>query len=64
MNWNLKSKTNYAQEDQELLLELMDKAIQGDFTSIDASLFHNPEIAEKYNQVLNAFFVSNNHIGR
>ncbi len=60
MNWNLKSKTNYAQEDQELLLELMDKAIQGDFTSIDASLFHNPEIAEKYNQVLNAFFVSNN----
>lgn len=60
MNLNFKSKTNYAQEDQNLLLELMDKAIQGDFTPIDASLFHDPEVADKYNQVLNAFFVSNN----
>ena len=60
MNLNFKSKINYAQEDQKLLLEFMDKAIQGDFAPIDTSLFHDPEVADKYNQVLNAFFVSNN----
>ena len=60
MNLNFKPKTNVAEEDQKLLLDLMDKAVQGDFTPIDVSAFHNPEIAEKYNQVLNAFFISNN----
>ena len=55
-----KKKVNFAEQDQQLLLELMDKAIQGDFSPIDASEFHSPELASKYNQVLNAFFVSNN----
>ena len=51
MNLNFKSKVNYAEEDQKLLLELMDKAIQGDFSPVDASMFHDPEIAEKYKMI-------------
>lgn len=60
MNLNFKSKANPVEEDQKLLLELMDKAIQGDFSPIDSGTFHDPTVAEKYNQVLNAFYVSNN----
>lgn len=60
MNLKSKNKTNPALEDQKLLSELMDKALQGDFSPIDPSAFHDPAIALKYNQVLYSFFESNN----
>ncbi len=55
-----KNKINPAVEDQSLLMEFMDRAIEGNFSPVDVSLFHNPEFAEKYNRVLHSFFISNN----
>lgn len=54
------NKTNPAEEDLKLLLEAMEKGVNGDFSAIDASAFHNPEIADKYNTVLDSLFKSNN----
>ncbi len=57
---NHKNKPNPQAEDLQLLLDCMNQAVQGDFSLIDTATFHDPDIAEKYNQVLNAFFTSNN----
>lgn len=56
----LKKQENFVEQDQKLLLECMDKAISGDFSPVDASLFHDSEIANKYNQMIDAFYASNN----
>lgn len=55
-----KKQENLIEQDHQLLLECMDKAIQGDFSVVDESLFHDPEVARKYNQMVDAFYASNN----
>lgn len=47
--------------DNTLLIEWMDKAIAGDFSAVDTSLFQDPKVAEKYNQVLDSFVQLNNN---
>lgn len=47
--------------DKTLLIEWMDKAIAGDFSPVDTSLFQDPKVAEKYNQVLDSFVQLNNN---
>ena len=56
----MKLKKDFFQQDKLLLLECMEKTINGDFSPIDESLFHDSELPKRYNQVLNAFFRSNN----
>lgn len=56
----MKMKKDFVLEDKMRLLECMDKAVNGDFSPIDESLFHDPELVKRYNNVLNAFFHSNN----
>lgn len=56
-----KKQNNYYEEDKALLLSCMEKAVQGDFSQIDVTAFHDAEIAGKYNAVLNAFLKSNNN---
>ncbi len=50
------------QQDITLLLEAMDKMIAGDFTAIDTTVYSNPELAEKLNQVIQTYKISNNPI--
>lgn len=38
--------------DRAILLECMDKAIEGDWSPVDASLFRDAELADKYNKLL------------
>jgi prefoldin subunit 5 len=52
--------TSSSESDMKLLLECMERAISGDFSAIDPSSFQNPEIAEKYNAVLETTFKVNN----
>ena len=47
--------------DNTLLIELMDKAIAGDFSALDPNQFQDPKVAEKYNQVLASFVQLNNN---
>lgn len=56
-----KKQNNHYEEDKALLLSCMEKAVQGDFSQIDVSAFHDTEMAGKYNAVLNAFLKSNNN---
>lgn len=57
----LKKKQNdYYDEDRRLLLAYMDKAVGGDFSPIDVSEFHDAELGNKYNAVLESFFKANN----
>lgn len=55
-----KKQTNDYSEDRLLLLQGMEKAIAGDYSLLDASAFHDGEIAQKYNDVLEAFLKANN----
>ena len=48
-------------EDSALLIELMDKAVAGDFSQLDTSQFQDPSIAAKYNEVLATFVRLNNN---
>ncbi len=56
-----KKEKNTAAADNALLIELMDKAIAGDFSQLDTSLFHDSQVAEKYNEVLKSFVRLNNN---
>lgn len=47
--------------DNTLLIELMDRAIAGDFRAVDTSQFQDPAVAEKYNAVLKSFVQLNNN---
>lgn len=47
--------------DNALLMEMMDKAIAGDFSQIDTSLFSDKQVAEKYNELLKSFVELNNN---
>ncbi len=55
-----KQKTNPLAEDIALLMESMDRVVSGDFTLVDTSAFHEPALAEKYNQTLNYILGINN----
>ena len=55
-----KSGSSYYETDMKLLMQCMEQAISGDFTPVDASAFHNEEIAVKYNAVLESSFRLNN----
>jgi len=46
--------------DLELLMEAMDKVIAGEYASVDASVYLNPAIAEKFNSVILTVKESNN----
>ena len=46
--------------DLELLMEAMDKVIAGEYASVDASVYLNPAIAEKFNAVILTVKESNN----
>ncbi|MCM1386174.1 MAG: methyl-accepting chemotaxis protein [Bacillus sp. (in: Bacteria)] len=56
-----KKQNNFYDEDRELLLSCMEKAIEGDFTQIDIAGFHDTALAQKYNAVLDAFLKANNN---
>ena len=56
-----KKQNNFYDEDKELLLSCMEKAVSGDFSQIDISAFHDTALAQKYNAVLDAFLKSNNN---
>lgn len=47
--------------DLDLLLDALDRIINKDYTPIDPSVFSNPAVGDKYNQVLRAFKTSNNN---
>lgn len=55
-----KKQNNYYEEDRNLLVSYMEKAIAGDFSQIDVSGFYDAEIGNKYNAVLEAFYKANN----
>lgn len=55
-----KPKTNPLAEDMALLAQSMDKVIEGDFSLIDVTTFHNSALAEKYNQMLTSILEINN----
>ena len=57
-----KQKSNVLDEDKKLLLEAMERAIAGDYSQVDASLFHDPEVASKYNEVLKATVKNYNYL--
>ena len=46
--------------DMELLMDAMDKVIAGEYASIDSSIYVNPAIAEKFNDVIMTVKKSNN----
>lgn len=57
-----KKQGNFYDEDKKLLLSYMEKAaVEGDFSQIDVSEFHDAELAHKYNDVLEAFLKANNN---
>lgn len=56
-----KRQNNNNGDDRALFLSCMDKAIEGDYSEIDVSQFHDAELAEKYNSLLNSFLKSNNN---
>lgn len=55
-----KSVSDHYEEDMKLLMQFMENAVSGDFSPVDASAFHNAEIAERYNAVLESSFKVNN----
>ncbi len=56
-----RNSTNVYEKDQTLLLECMQKAIEGDYTMVDESAFENPELGQVYNNVLKSFLKSSNN---
>lgn len=46
--------------DREILMECMDRAIEGDWAPVDVSRFRDAELAEKYNQLLAARLQADN----
>ena len=56
-----KKEKNTSAADNALLMEMMDKAIAGDFSQIDTSLFGDSQVAEKYNELLKSFVDLNNN---
>lgn len=53
-------KTNLYEEDIALLMTNMDQVIEGNFSAIDISAFHNQALAAKYNAMLTAILNINN----
>ena len=53
-------KVDFAGEDLKKLLEYMKKAIDGDMSAVEASEFHDPEIAPCYNELMQSMFRANN----
>lgn len=61
----LKRKTkqdNLSQQDVALLLQSMDNIIAGDLSEISTAEFHQPELANKLNAVINALKIQNNPV--
>lgn len=53
---------NNQQKDTALLMECMQKLIEGDFSAIDTADFDNKELADKYNEMLEAVVDRNNRM--
>ncbi len=60
MNFKKQKPIIALQEDRDKFIECMGKALSGDFSYIDGSQFHDPEVADLYNQVIDSFMKSNN----
>lgn len=56
-----KKEESVPNADNVLLMELMNKAIAGDFSLLDTSQFQDPALAIKYNEVLSSFVRLNNN---
>ena len=55
-----KTKVNTQQEDLDKLLEMLKNGASGDISEADASLFHDPKVAEAYNDFVKGLLKANN----
>ena len=55
-----KTKVNTQQEDLDKLLEMLKNGASGDISEADASLFHDPKVAEAYNDFVKGWLKANN----
>ena len=55
-----KTKVNTQQEDLEKLLEILKKGAGGDISEADAEGFHDPKVAEAYNEFVKGWLKANN----
>ena len=60
MNMFGKTKVNTQQEDLEKLLEILKKGAGGDISEADAEGFHDPKVAEAYNEFVKGWLKANN----
>ncbi len=55
-----KAKINTQQEDLDKLLEMLKSGAAGDISEADAALFHDPKVAEAYNDFVKGWLKANN----
>lgn len=55
-----KTKVNTQHEDLDKLLEMLKNGASGDISEADASLFHDPKVAEAYNDFVKGWLKANN----
>ena len=55
-----KTKVNTQQEDLDRLLEMLKNGAAGDISEADAAGFHDPKVAEAYNEFVKAWLKANN----
>ena len=58
---NIKEKSEASNKDKELLFEVMDRMIAGDFSTVSAEGFEDPLYAKKLNEIVHSFKVANNN---
>ena len=57
-----KNKNNSnVSHDIDVMMQMMDKVIQGEYDEIDVTAFDNPAYGEKLNELIHAFKKSNNN---
>ena len=54
-------KNSNVSHDIDVMMQMMDKVIQGEYDEIDATVFDNPAYGEKLNELIHAFKKSNNN---
>lgn len=57
----LKKQKHTSSDDFSILMECLDHIITGNYAPVDPSIFSDPSVGDKYNQVLDAFKRSNNN---
>lgn len=61
LGFGKKEKSTSANNDKELLFQMMDRMIAGDFSTVSEEGFSDPLYAKKLNDVVHSFKVSNNN---